>query len=66
MTVTISTFALLMVIIVIHTILEHLTNWVFRLIIPDYIDDPIIPFTIILATLTRWVFTISIIEEILL
>jgi hypothetical protein len=54
-----------MIILVIHTILEHLTNWVFRLIIPDYIDDPIIPFTIILATLTRWVFTISIIEEIL-
>jgi hypothetical protein len=64
MTVTISIFALLMVILVIHTIFEHLTNWVIRLLWPRYMDGGI-SFSIILVTLMRWVFTVSLIDSLL-
>jgi hypothetical protein len=64
MTATISTFALLMIILVIHTILEHLTNWVFRKLWSSYGNDSI-PYIVLYVTSIRWVFTVSLIKDLL-
>jgi membrane-bound metal-dependent hydrolase YbcI (DUF457 family) len=66
MTVTISTFALLMIILVIHTILEHLTNWVFRLLWnPSDGDYAMLLIVTLLLTFARWVITIGLINSLL-
>ena len=65
MTVTISTFALLMLILVIHTILEHLTNWVIRLLWNSfYGDNGVIP-ALLIVTVARWMITIGLINSLL-
>ena len=61
MTVTISTFALLMIILVIHTILEHLTNLVIRHLYFSK-NESIMIFIVIIALVFRWIFTIRLIK----
>jgi hypothetical protein len=61
MTVIISTFALLMLILVIHTIFEHLTNWVFRLLWnPSHGYDGVL-LALLIITVVRWMITIGLI-----
>ena len=65
MTVTISTFALLMIILVIHTIFEHLTNWVIRLLWNAFPDDDGVIIALLITTVARWMITIGLISSLL-
>jgi hypothetical protein len=55
-----------MVILVIHTIFEHLTNWVIRLLwnLSDG-DDAMLLIVTLLLTFARWVITIGLINSLL-